>query len=240
MKSSPRLNLFTAFLAVCLFGGVYSQAFAGPYYYDNGAQQQTYDPGSPNGHGYIGAIAAVTNNQRTDVALESIDGPTVRFNLDQEPGWLAGMKAGWLFPDSGLFKYAFEGEILYNAGKLNGDSTIDGEAIAVEADMTAWVFMASAMVRLDLGAFEPYVGFGLGGVHLSVEDPKITINGDTETGNNLGDWGWAYQLVAGGEFMLFADRLGIFGEYKYLSYQAVEQIEDYREHVFGAGVRVHF
>ncbi len=241
MKGGSYCNLFTAFSAIALMSGIYSQAIAGPYYYDNGASQRgAYDPGSPNGHGYVGAVAAITNNQRTDVSLQTIGGPTVRFDLDQEPGWLGGLKAGWLFPDSGLFKYAFEGEVLYNSGKLNGDSSIDGNAVKVEADMTAWVFMVSGMVRLDLGAFEPYFGLGIGGVHLTVKDPNITVNGKDLTGNDLGDWGWAYQILAGGEFMLFADRLGIFGEYKYLSYQGIEQVENLREHVFGAGLRIHF
>ncbi len=240
MKNFFWRNLFTVFPASLLFFLSYSWVFAGPYYYGEEQAGGGYDPGSPNGHGYVGGIAAITNNQRTDVALKRINGPTVRVNLDQEPGWLAGLKAGWQFPDSGLFKFAFEGDVMYNSAKLGGDSAIGGRAVDLSADMTAWVFMASGLVRMDLGAFEPYAGLGIGAVRLNLESPNLVINGRQILANDVGDWGWAYQLVAGGELMLFTDRLGLFAEYKYLSYQAVEQVQDFRQHVFGAGVRVHF
>ncbi len=240
MKTTVGSKLFTFFLSSLLFFSTYSWVFAGPYYYGEEQGGGGYDPGSPNGHGYVGAIAAITNNQRTDVAIQRIGGPAVRINLDQEPGWIAGLKAGWQFPDSGLFKFAFEGDVLYNAAKLNGDSTLGGKAVDITADLKAWVFMASALVRMDLGAFEPYAGLGIGAVHLSLDSPTLGISGKKFVSNDLGDWGWAYQLVAGGEFLLFSDRLGLFAEYKYLAYRAVEQVEDFRQHVFGAGVRVHF
>ncbi len=234
-------KLFTVCVVATGLPGSYSQALAGPYYYDGVDQGgEYYDPGSPNGHGYVGAIGAFTNTQRAQVDLQAFDGRNFRVDVDNTPGGLLGLKGGWLFPDSGLFKFALEAEVLYTGGKLEGEGSLDGVPLVVDTNFGAWVMMVGGMVRLDLGAFEPYVGLGIGGVRFDTNDSTGTIGGEDVSVEDVGDWGWAYQLLVGGEFMLFNDRLGLFAEYKYMSFQSIEAITDFRQHVFGGGVRVHF
>ncbi len=239
MKVKSPLFLFTVFLFFSLLFLVSSPTNAGPYYY-NDMGGGRYDGGSPNGHGYAGVQAGFTfpksaqakvNNRGTDVTVD----------MDGKTGGFGGLKLGWLFPDSGFLKYAVEAELLYSSGEFSGNGTFRGKDVSYDGDMKALAMMINGMLRFDLGAFEPYVGFGIGAAKGWVKEPYFLIDDRLQRGvGEISDWGWAWQIMAGGELMLFSDRLGIFTEYKYFSLMSIQQLEEYRQHMLGLGLRVHF
>lgn len=239
MKTLPKSGLFTALLLSIAGLGYFSQAHAGPYYY-NEMSGRSYDPGSPNGHGYAGVAAGAIFPNTAQARVDN-RGTDVKVDLDGEAGAFGGLKLGWQFPDSGFLKYAIEGELLYSSSGFKGAGSLRGANVSYEGDLKALAIMINGLLRFDLGAFEPYVGLGVGPAKAWVKDSYFLLDDRRQGGvGEISDWGWAWQFMAGGELMLFSDRLGIFTEYKYLSLMSIQQLEEYRQHMLGLGLRVHF
>lgn len=241
MKRLAPSRLFTGFALVAACGLFCSQTHAGPYYY-NDMSGGGYDSGSSTGHAYIGGMAGLVFPQKAEVEVKiKTRGENAGVNVEGDTGGFAGLKLGWMFPDSGLLKFAVEGEALYFSAAVSGGDTFRGRDLSYEGDLSAIALMLNGFLRFDLGAFEPYAGLGLGPVRATIKDPLFHVDDRLQRGvGEISDWGWAWQFMLGAELMLFSDRLGLFTEYKYFSLLSVEQLEQYRQHMLGLGLRVHF
>ncbi len=234
-------RLFSVLLATALIGTVAGprDLAAGPYYYDGEGGGAGYEGGNPNGHAYVGGLLGVNLAQSAKVTVD-YDGGDVNADLDSKLGFFGSLKLGWLFPDSGLVKMALEGEILYSDGSFAGDGDENGQYVEINGDFRSVNFMANGLLRFDLGAFEPYAGLGIGFAKAWVSGPEVAVGGKKADGLDVSDWGWSWQLIVGGELMMFSDRIGLFTEYKYLTVKSIQEIEEYKQHLLGLGVRVHF
>jgi opacity protein-like surface antigen len=95
--------------------------------------------------------------------------------------------------------------------------------------------------------FQPYVGAGVGvyyaeGAGVEVQDP-VTGSVPINTGGGQSHADLAWQIVAGSDYY-WTPKLSTFIEYKFLNYTSTQidtnQDRDLKQHLLGAGVRLHF
>ena len=113
--------------------------------------------------------------------------------------------------------------------------------------------MLNAIVKFDLGIVKPYIGAGAGYAHVWIKD--VSFNDVTVNGFDVGDFDdngaadddsgtFAYQGIAGIDFEV-SDRVDLFVEYKALVYHdlaihEVGSLENYLNHLVGAGIKIKF
>ena len=123
--------------------------------------------------------------------------------------------------------------------------------VLAERDVTSWIntgaFMGNFILRFAFGRFQPYAGAGVGiyyaeSAGVEVQDPitgRVPIN--TGGGQSHADLAW--QVVAGSDYY-WTPKLSTFLEYKFLNYTSTQidtdQDRDLKQHLLGAGVRLHF
>ncbi|MGF1656534.1 MAG: outer membrane protein [Verrucomicrobiales bacterium] len=234
-----KITLITGITVLFLGYSQVNSVLAGPYYYSD-SPQSGYDGGSANGHPYLGGMVALTNSQRGSFLFDNAGDESINIDFDTDTGWMTGIKFGYQFPESGLVKYMLETELLYGKTDFNGLGESNDLAAKVGGSINTLALMLNGLVKLDLGMFEPYGGLGIGFANANTSSLTTTVGGKEVAVDDVEGWGWAWQIIVGGEIMLFSDRIGLFGEYKYLGLQSIESIERYRTHVFGTGIRVHF
>ncbi len=238
MKRATLIQLFTATAFTMALLASYSQLRAGPYYYgDEGGGG--YSGSGRNGHIYAGGMLGL-NIGETATALVNSGAKEASVSLDNSLGFVGSAKLGYIFPEAGLVKFMVEGEILYTSTAFEGLGAIDGKAVEVEGNWKGLNFMLNGLVRFDLGAFEPYTGLGIGFAKVWTQNPDVAVGGNTVEALDIDEWGWAWQFILGGELMMFSDRIGLFTEYKFLSTMSISEFEEFRQHLLGVGLRVHF
>jgi opacity protein-like surface antigen len=134
--------------------------------------------------------------------------PTFSTDTNSNVGWFGGLKLGYEFPTSSIWKPAVEVEGFYNGINTSGDansnksikglrtSDDDGDETAepfanpdavvpatkVNAHFTdqinSAVFMLNGIIKLDLGKFRPYLGAGVGLAY-------VTHNYDSQRGTGF-------------------------------------------------------
>jgi opacity protein-like surface antigen len=96
-----------------------------------------------------------------------------------------------------------------------------------EGHLKNWVFLANAFV--DLGTwncFTPFVGFGVGGAHLSLVDfTDINPNGGRGFGRNPSQWNLAWAVYAGVGYAVNKN-LKIDFTYRYLDFGSITDTID--------------
>lgn len=174
----------------------------------------------------------------TDFGTGSYVGLQGGFNADQEVfnngvtstkgnvGGFGGLKAGYVFDTKGLVRPALEFDGFYNGFSQN--AFIEGTKVG-KNDYDTGAYLVNALAKFNLGAFQPYVGPGIGGY--------------TESGNNTPDkTSWAWQIVAGADYY-FTHNMSVFAEYKWLNYMEASSFtgnDRLGQQLAGAGVRFHF
>ena len=167
-------------------------------------------------------------------------------------GFFGGIKLGYVFL-TGVVRPTLEGDFFYNGFRGGADFTLRdpfGNVLA-ERDVTSWIntgaFMGNFILRFAFGRFQPYAGAGVGiyyaeSAGVEVQDPitgRVPIN--TGGGQSHADLAW--QVVAGSDYY-WTPKLSTFLEYKFLNYTSTQidtdQDRDLKQHLLGAGVRLHF
>ncbi len=109
--------------------------------------------------------------------------------------------------------------------------------------------MANFILRFAPGnqRFQPYAGAGVGVYYAEsagteVRDPVTnTVPINTGGGQSHADLAW--QIIAGSDYY-WTPKFSTFIEYKFLNYTSTQintnQDRDLRQHLLGAGVRLHF
>jgi opacity protein-like surface antigen len=212
------------------------------------------------GTGFYGAIDMGANiyQNRGDTQTFFEDNRFLTFSdkLTVDPkndvGFFGGIKLGYVFL-TGVVRPTLEGDFFYNGFRGGADFTLRdafGNVLA-ERDVTTWIntgaFMGNFILRFAFGRFQPYAGAGVGiyyaeSAGVEVQDPmtgRVPIN--TGGGQSHADLAW--QVVAGSDYY-WTPKLSTFLEYKFLNYTSTQidtdQDRDLKQHLLGAGVRLHF
>ena len=213
------------------------------------------------GLGFYGAIdmgANVYQNRGGDrtftddrVGTEDF-GDTLTVSPKNDVGFFGGIKLGYVF-GTGVFRPTLEGDFFYNGFRGGADFTLRdsfGNVLA-QRDVTTWIntgaFMGNFIGRFAFGRFQPYAGAGVGiyyaeSAGVEVVNPvtgRVPIN--TGGGRSHADLAW--QIVAGSDYY-WTPKFSTFIEYHFLNYTSTQidtrEDRDLRQHLVGAGVRVHF
>jgi opacity protein-like surface antigen len=215
------------------------------------------------GTGFYGAIdmgANIFQNRGDDRTFtdNNPNSPFFGYSLDVDPkndvGFFGGIKLGYVF-GTGVIRPTLEGDFFYNGFRGGADFTLRdsfGDVLA-QRNVTTWIntgaFMGNFILRFAPGnqRFQPYAGAGVGiyfaeSAGTEVVDPitgRVPFN--TGGGNSHADLAW--QIVAGSDYY-WTPKLSTFLEYKFLNYTSTQidtnQDRDLRQHLLGAGVRIHF
>ena len=210
------------------------------------------------GLGFYGAIdmgANVFQNRGGDRTFSDDNrdspffGDTLTVSPKNDVGFFGGIKLGYVF-GTGVFRPTLEGDFFYNGFRGGADFTLreaDGDLIR-SSSATTWIntgaFMGNFIGRFAFGRFQPYAGAGVGiyyaeSAGAQFQGPRGTFN--TGGGRSHADLAW--QIVAGSDYY-WTPKFSTFIEYHFLNYTSTQidtrEDRDLRQHLVGAGVRVHF
>ena len=176
-------------------------------------------------------------------------GDTLEVDPKNDVGFFGGIKLGYVF-GTGVFRPTVEGDFFYNGFQGGANFTLrepDGDLIR-SSSLTTWIntgaFMGNFIARFAFGRFQPYVGAGVGiyyaeSAGAEFQGPHGTFN--SGGGRSHADLAW--QIIAGTDYY-WTPRFSTFIEYKFLNYTSTQidtrEDRDLRQHLVGAGVRVHF
>src|SRR5213594_4865704 len=212
------------------------------------------------GLGFYGAIdmgANVYQNRGGDrtftddrVGTEDF-GDTLTVSPKNDVGFFGGIKLGYVF-GTGVFRPTLEGDFFYNGFRGGADFTLRdsfGNVLA-QRDATTWIntgaFMGNFILRFAFGRFQPYAGAGVGiyyaeSAGAEVVDP-VTGRVPVNTGGGRSHADLAWQVVAGSDYY-WTPKFSTFIEYHFLNYTSTQidtrEDRDLRQHLVGAGVRLH-
>ena len=242
-------------LTSVMFGFVAASLQAGTEVY-----KQVAPPPPPElyGLGFYGAIdlgANVYQNRGgdrtfTDDNLNSpFFGDTLTVSPKNDVGFFGGIKLGYVF-GTGVFRPTLEGDFFYNGFRGGADFTLRdsfGNVLA-QRDATTWIntgaFMWNFIGRFAFGRFQPYAGAGVGIYYAESAGAEFQgPHGTFTTGGGRSHADLAWQIVAGSDYY-WTPKFSTFIEYHFLNYTSTQidtdQDRDLRQHLVGAGVRVHF
>ena len=136
---------------------------------------------------YLGFRGGASLLQDSDMTIEIPGVGQIPAELEFDPGWLAGVAAGFEF-DNG---FAVEGEFTFRQNGIDQERLMGG-IIPIDGFIRSYALMANGYYRLDTGTmFTPYVGAGAGGALLSIDADSV--------GGNFSDsdFAFAYQAMGG-------------------------------------------
>jgi opacity protein-like surface antigen len=216
------------------------------------------------GLGFYGAIDLGANVYQNRGGDRTFSGENIRDRFDpdfndtltvspkNDVGFFGGIKLGYVF-GTGVFRPTLEGDFFYNGFRGGADFILRdqfGNTLA-QRDVTTWIntgaFMGNFIGRFAFGRFQPYAGAGVGiyyaeSAGTEVVNPvtgRVPIN--TGGGRSHADLAW--QIIAGSDYY-WTPKFSTFIEYHFLNYTSTQidtrEDRDLRQHLVGAGVRVHF
>src|SRR5437867_5753208 len=210
------------------------------------------------GLGFYGAIdmgANVYQNRGGDrtftddrVGTEDF-GDTLTVTPKNDVGFFGGIKLGYVF-GTGVFRPTLEGDFFYNGFRGGADFALrepNGDLIR-SSSATTWIntgaFMGNFIGRFAFGRFQPYAGAGVGIYYAESAGAEFQgPHGTFTTGGGRSHADLAWQIVAGSDYY-WTPKFSTFIEYHFLNYTSTQidtdQDRDLRQHLVGAGVRVHF
>jgi hypothetical protein len=213
------------------------------------------------GTGFYGAIdmgANIYQNRGGDRTFtdDNPNSPFFGYSLEVDPkndvGFFGGLKLGYVFL-TGVVRPTIEGDFFYNGFRGGANFTLRDsfDNVVAQRNVTTWInsgaFMGNFILRFAFGRFQPYAGAGVGiyyaeSAGTEVVDP-VTGRVPFNTGGGQSHADLAWQIVAGSDYY-WTPKLSTFLEYKFLNYTSTQidtnQDRDMKQHLLGAGVRLHF
>lgn len=166
-------------------------------------------------------------------------------NTMDKLGWAGGLKLGYDFNNcQNLITPALEVEGLYTSFGHHWDGEAYGYNATEKARVGTFAYMANGIAKVNLGAWQPYVGAGAGFFSAKAKSAlKVDDFGEFNQGSEDRD-GFAWQLLAGVDYNI-TSRVSIFTEYKWLNCVIRNGNDflgkgDLGQHLVTAGVRFHF
>jgi opacity protein-like surface antigen len=207
------------------------------------------------GVGFYGAIdmgANIFQNRGDEIVFEDRFGDTLTVDPKNDVGFFGGIKLGYVFL-TGIVRPTIEGDFFYNGFRGGADFTLRDSfgTVLAERDVSTWInsgaFMGNFILRFAFGRFQPYGGAGVGAYYaesagVEVRNPLTgTVPINTGGGQSHADLAW--QVVGGSDYY-WTPKFSTFIEYKFLNYTSTQidtrQDRDLKQHLLGAGVRLHF
>ncbi len=106
-----------------------------------------------------------------------------------------------------------EAELSWGTVGVNGFTIVGGPSFPASGDAHLLSVMGNIIVGRDMGRWRPYVGVGVGGVRVDLDN--IDIGGGD--GVNDSDWTWGAQAFVGADVMLTQTvSLGVRYRYQYV------------------------
>jgi opacity protein-like surface antigen len=181
-------------------------------------------------------------------------GDTLTVSPKNDVGFFGGVKLGYVF-GTGVVRPTIEGDFFYNGFEGGANFTLrDSSGVVLgQRNLTTWIntgaFMGNFILRFAPGnqRFQPYAGAGVG-VYYAESAGTEVVNPVTgavpiNTGGGQSHADLAWQIVAGSDYY-WTPKFSTFIEYKFLNYTSTQietnQDRDLRQHLVGAGVRLHF
>src|SRR5437588_8156283 len=212
------------------------------------------------GVGFYGAIDMGANvfQNRGDDKTFSANGPlvsaedfgdTLTVSPKNDVGFFGGVKLGYVF-GTGVVRPTVEGDFFYNGFRGGADFNLRdsfGNTLR-SSSATTWInsgaFMGNFILRFAFGRFQPYAGAGVGIYYAESAGADFQgPNGNLSTGGGRSHADLAWQTIAGTDYY-WTPKFSTFIEYKFLNYTSTQintnQDRDLRQHLLGAGVRLHF
>jgi opacity protein-like surface antigen len=171
-------------------------------------------------------------------------------NKNSNIGGFGGGKLGYEF-DLGLFRPAIEADMFYNGFSGSWDREFYGPVHKLrnreyeKYRIDSGAFMENELVHINLGAFQPYVGAGIGLFTLDRTQKQRDTNyysgklysSETFDYTNTSA---AWQVIGGADYYL-TRRVSLFAEYKFLNYlNTAAPHGRLGQQLVGVGVRAFF
>ena len=198
------------------------------------------------GAGWYGAIHMGGNIWQDDTEGRFFDdgeGNTLLVEPFNDTGFYGGVKLGYVFGTGGC-RFALEEDMFYNGWTSGADFTFENAAgdiaqDSISVDINSGVFMTNGILRFGTGAFQPYIGAGIGVYYGETDNAQIF---GFETGGSESHADFAWNVLAGADYY-FNHKTSIFIEYKYLQYTGQNDFGadgELGQQLLGAGMRFHF
>lgn len=216
------------------------------------------------GGAYVGVFAGQTVSQSADMKLDYV-GHSLEYDVQEHTGDLiVGFEVGHAWRTRYPIELGLEFEAFFGSSEINSvvsDLGNDGapinlsDAATAQTDMSYAAFMINATLTLDLRRYRPqlgrflprirpYAGFGIGGAQIWYRNQRIQTFGDllgVPTGSsvspfNIDEFVFAHQIFAGLEYRV-TDKVGIYTEYRQLSFDKVTDLDSLKTNIIMGGLR---
>lgn len=256
------LRPLTALIGVLLTHGICGSAGAAEI--DLKSLEPLETKKKATGGAYVGVFVGQTLSQSADTKLDYV-GHTLEYDmLDRDGDLLIGFEVGYAWRTKFPIEFGLEFEALFGSteidsivanGRNSGVPINLSDAATLETDMSYAAFMVNATVTLDLRKYRPqlgkyiprirpYAGFGIGGAQIWYRNQRVQTFGDVlgiPTGSSaspfsLDEFVFAHQIFAGLEYRM-TDKLGVYTEYRQLSFDKVTDLETFKTNMIMGGLR---
>jgi opacity protein-like surface antigen len=205
------------------------------------------------GVGFYAAVFGGANvAQHADFDRFEDDDFDIELDLEDETGWFAGLKLGYVFDTGGFLLPAIELEGFYNTVDVRVRASSDDfdRDAEIGGDLDQIVLQLNFLLKFDIGRFRPSIGAGAGAAYLNADEIHGRIGNDEfevdadELSDEIGvrneGWVFAWQAIGGFDYY-FTDDFSVFAEYKALFFHGHDSgVDYYLQHLVGGGVRFHF
>lgn len=216
---------------------------------------------------YVGVFLGQSTSQSANMELNYV-GHTLTYDVEDRDGdLLAGFEVGYLWRSKYPINLALEFEAFYGSTEINATpanaanagTPIDlGDVATASTDLNYVAFMINGTLALDLRKyqpyigrwlprFKPYVGAGIGGAQIWYRNQRVQTFGDllalptasSATAFGIDEFVFAYQVFAGLEFKM-NDKLGIYSEFRRLTFDKTNELTDLEVDLLLGGVRLQY
>jgi opacity protein-like surface antigen len=215
---------------------------------------------------YAGVFAGQTISQSSSMQIDYV-GHTLEYDMYEDDGNLiVGFEVGYQWRTKFPIELGLEFEAFYGSGELKGvssDANIGqpitlSDVATTQTDFSYVAFMMNATLTLDLRKYRPrlgkflprlrpYVGGGIGGAQLWFRNQRTQTFGDllavptasSSSPFSLDEFVFASQVFAGLEYRV-NDKLGVYTEYRRLSFERTSDVENLKTDIIVGGIRLKY
>ena len=191
---------------------------------------QPYSPAYPLYFGVFGGYVAPQNMNWSS----KVTGASADFSLDSSG--MVGLKLGYILPQARAVAFEFEWNYMFqqNMPAQNAGAFTESGNVALNN------FLVNLILRYPEGKIHPYVGGGIGGSSVNIQNTEALGGAVVNVANETAT-AFAWQLLAGVNFELAPNLSADLG-YRYLgtnpSYTAINTT--YRAQAVTLGINFHF
>jgi opacity protein-like surface antigen len=192
--------------------------------------QPYYPPASPLYFGVFGGwVIPQSMNWKSNTSSNTAD-------LTLDNSGMLGLKLGYILPQARALAVEFEWNYMF---QQNIPTQVTPNGVTESGNVSLNNFLFNLILRYPEGKFHPYIGGGIGGSSMNIQNTEsdqnhVHVANETSTG-------FAWQLLAGINFDL-APNLSADLTYRYLgtnpSFTAINV--DYRTSAVTVGLNFHF